>query len=61
MATIAQAIEKQPKLVRALVILLGASVFLNYVDRGAMPTAAPRRWFGSCEPLIAVPCCMSSM
>ena len=41
MATIAQAIEKQPKLVRALVILLGASVFLNYVDRGAMPTAAP--------------------
>jgi MFS family permease len=41
MATIAHAIEKQPKLVRALVILLGASVFLNYVDRGAMPTAAP--------------------
>ena len=37
MATIA----KTDNVVRALVILLGAAVFLNYVDRGAMGIAAP--------------------
>ena len=42
MATIAAAVGTgSAKITRALVILLGASVFLNYVDRGAMPTAAP--------------------
>jgi hypothetical protein len=25
----------------ALVFLLGAAIFLNYVDRGALPVAAP--------------------
>ncbi len=37
MATIA----RTDNVVRALVILLGAAVFLNYVDRGAMGIAAP--------------------
>ena len=37
MATIAKA----KGLTRALVILLGAAVFLNYVDRGAIAVAAP--------------------
>jgi MFS family permease len=39
MATIAATTRNS--VARALVLLLGASVFLNYVDRGAMPTAAP--------------------
>lgn len=39
MATIARPVSGN--VTRALVMLLGASVFLNYVDRGAMPTAGP--------------------
>lgn len=41
MATIAEAVGTPNKVARALVILLGASVFLNYVDRGAIAVAAP--------------------
>ncbi len=37
MATMA----KTDGVARALVILLGAAVFLNYVDRGAIAVAAP--------------------
>ena len=37
MATIAA----RPGVIRALVLLLGAAVFLNYVDRGAIAVAAP--------------------
>jgi MFS family permease len=39
MATIATA--SASKVTRALVMLLGAAVFLNYVDRGAIAVAAP--------------------
>jgi len=41
MATIAQESATPAKLARALVVLLGAAVFLNYVDRGAVGIAAP--------------------
>ena len=40
MATIATA--STSKMTRALVMLLGAAVFLNYVDRGAIAIAAPK-------------------
>jgi len=42
MATIAETISSgSTKATRLLVILLGAAVFLNYVDRGAIGIAAP--------------------
>jgi MFS transporter, ACS family, D-galactonate transporter len=41
MATVANAVGTPTKIARTLVILLGASVFLNYVDRGAIAVAAP--------------------
>src|SRR4029453_1655563 len=41
MATIAEVACTPAKVTRALVLLLGASVFLNYVDRGAIAVAAP--------------------
>jgi MFS family permease len=42
MATIAETVSgTSTKATRLLVILLGAAVFLNYVDRGAIGIAAP--------------------
>lgn len=41
MASIAETVAPSTKVTRALVILLGAAVFLNYVDRGAIGIAAP--------------------
>lgn len=41
MASVADTVAPSTKVTRTLVILLGAAVFLNYVDRGSIAVAAP--------------------
>ena len=40
MATIAQP-RSSNSIATAVIMLLGTAIFLNYVDRGSLPTAAP--------------------